>query len=81
MDPERFQDSSTGQLIRVGRGETAYWAFVPHPLPPRLEVDAVLIRSLSEADRAIGELAGLGRTMPNPPLLWERSLGSDTLSP
>jgi Fic family protein len=32
-------------------------------------MDSTLIRSLSEADRAIGELAGLGRTMPNPHLL------------
>lgn len=69
MDPKRFRNSPSGQLIRVGQGETAYWAFVPHPLPPRLEMNSALIRALSEADRAIGELAGLGRTMPNPHLL------------
>jgi len=56
-------------VIRVGQGQTAYWAFVPNPLPPPLTFDAALIRSLSEADRALGELAGLGRTFPNPHLL------------
>ncbi|MCL6614154.1 MAG: hypothetical protein K6U03_06015 [Firmicutes bacterium] len=39
-------------------------AFVPHPLPPAIELDAGLIRSLSAADRRLGELAGLCRAMP-----------------
>jgi len=69
MNPERFRNSSAGKVIQVGRGEAAYWAFVPHSLPPPLELDRSLIRQLSEADRALGELAGLGRTMPNPHLL------------
>ena len=69
MNPDRFHGGSAGQVIRVGQGEMAYWAFVPHPLPPDLKPDSALVRSLSEADRAIGELAGLGRTMPNPHLL------------
>lgn len=69
MNPERFQNSSSGQLLKVGQGNTAYWAFVPHPLPPALPLDAELIRTLSDSDRALGELAGLGRAMPNPHLL------------
>ncbi len=69
MDIDRFRNSSAGQIIRVGQGETAYWAFVPHPLPPALPLDAELVRTLSDADRALGELAGLGRAMPNPHLL------------
>ena len=55
--------------MQVGQGETAYWAFVPQPLPPALAFDSGLVRTLSEADRALGELAGLGRTLPNPQLL------------
>jgi Fic family protein len=39
---------------------------VPIPLPPDLPLDKGLVRTLSDADRALGELAGLGRTMPNP---------------
>lgn len=69
MDPERFGKSTAGQVIRVGQGEAAYWAFVPHPLPPRLTADWELTGVLSEADRALSELAGLGRSMPNPHLL------------
>jgi Fic family protein len=69
MDPDRFRKSPTGALIRVGQGEIAYWAFVPNSLPPPLPVDWDLARSLSGADRALSELAGVGRTMPNPHLL------------
>ncbi|RME90529.1 MAG: Fic family protein [Anaerolineae bacterium] len=69
MNPERFRDSKSGQVIQVGKGKTAYWAFVPHPLPPNIPPDWGLTRALSEADRALSELAGLGRTMPNPHLL------------
>lgn len=69
MNLERFQNSSAGRLLKVGQGQAAYWAFVPYPLPPALEFDSELVRALSEADRALGELAGLGRNMPNPHLL------------
>ncbi len=69
MNPERFHNSSSGRVIRVGQGEAAYWAFIPNPLPPTLPADWELIRTLSAADRALSELAGLGRTMPNPHLL------------
>jgi len=69
MDPDRFRESPSGELIRVGQGKAAYWAFVPDPLPPPLPLDWDLAGSLSEADRALSELAGVGRTMPNPHLL------------
>ena len=69
MNAERFRNSPSGRLLKVGQGDAAYRAFVPNPLPPALNLDAKLIRILSGADRALGELAGLGRTMPNPELL------------
>lgn len=69
MNLERFQNSPVGQVVKVGHGKEAYWAFVPNPLPPSLRWDEELVSILSEADRALGELAGLGRTMPNPHLL------------
>jgi len=50
----------------VGGGRSA---FVPAPLPPKLAYGSPLVAALSEADRALGELAGLGRTLPNPYLL------------
>src|SRR3989337_3721956 len=69
MNPERFKDSPSGRLWKVGQVEAAYWAFVPHRLPPALPTEKELLRILSDADRALGELAGLGRAMPNPHLL------------
>jgi len=69
INAERFRNSPSGRLLKVGQGDAAYRAFVPNALPPALNLDAKLIRILSGADRALGELAGLGRTMPNPELL------------
>jgi Fic family protein len=69
MNPDRFKDSPSGRVIQVGQGDSAYSAFVPNPLPPSLVFDSALIRLLSDADRALGELAGLGRALPNPHLL------------
>ncbi len=66
MHPEDFEASPAGRCIRTPRG---YWAFVPHPLPPSLELNWSLVRLLSEADRALSELAGAGRLLPNPHLL------------
>lgn len=56
-------------MIRVGRGKEAYWAFVPHDLPPALDWDTKLVSVVAEAERSLGELAGLGRNIPNPHLL------------
>jgi Fic family protein len=61
-----YFDSPTGQVVRTLDDA---WAFVPHPLPPALTWTPDLINALSEADRALGELAGLGRTLVNPNLL------------
>jgi Fic family protein len=68
MKPERFENPS-GRLVQERHDHTVYHAFVPNPLPPTLEVDTALVRALSDADRALGELAGLGRAIPNPHLL------------
>ena len=69
MRPASFTEQAPGRVVRVGEGKTAYWAFVPDPLPPRMAYTPRLIRRLSEADRAVGELAGLGRALSNPWLL------------
>lgn len=69
MKPDDFSKEAPGQVIRVGQGDLAYWAYAPAPLPPRLQLDAQLWRVLSSADRAIGELGGLGYNVSNPHLL------------
>jgi Fic family protein len=50
------------------RGE-GFSAFVPDPLPPDLTWTPELVRALSDADRAVGRLAGEGGRLPNPHLL------------
>ena len=49
--------------------QSNYSAFVPAPLPPKLEWTPRLIRVLSDADRLIGKLAGEGGRLPNPHVL------------
>jgi Fic family protein len=56
----------TGREIRIPEG---YAAFLPDPLPPEVDYTPTLVRALSDADRAIGRLAGEGGRLPNPHLL------------
>jgi len=55
------------------------YAHVPDPLPPRLEWTPALMRSISEADRLIGWLAGEGRRLPNPHLLMRPFLAREAV--
>ncbi len=66
MDTALFKKSPSGKMIRATGG---YWAFVPGPLPPKLEWDDALVSVMSRADIALGTLSGLGETLPNPHLL------------
>jgi Fic family protein len=66
MNPVKFNSSSSGKVVRMPQG---YWAFLPAPLPLRLEYPPALVSALSTADRAMGELKGLGGTLTNPHLL------------
>jgi len=66
MLPSDFSSNSPGRVVRASTG---YWAYVPNPLPPPVEVDWTLAEPLAEASRRLGELAGLTRTLPNPHLL------------
>ena len=62
----RTQRQPHGRRIQAPGG---YFAYVPEPLPPRMEWRPELVASLSAADRAIGRLAGEGQRLPNPHLL------------
>jgi Fic family protein len=66
MDPSDFTDDAPGELVKTIEG---FWAFVPQPLPPQLDIGATTISKLSAADFALGELRGLGRMLPNAQLL------------
>jgi Fic family protein len=56
MDPKDFTSPEAGKCVRtIGR----FWAFVPALLPPSLSLDRPLVLALSQADAALGEVAGL----------------------
>jgi Fic family protein len=66
MDVTKLSKSPAGKVIKAPQG---YWAFVPNPLPPKVDYTLGLVSSLSEADRALGALEGMGRILPNANLL------------
>jgi len=66
VDASALTDKAPGRLIGTVQGRKA---FVPNPLPPALTWDNALAATVSAADRALGQLAGLGHGMPNPHLL------------
>jgi len=55
-----------GRSVPTSRGAPA---FLPAPLPPPISWSPTLLRALSDADRALGRLAGEGGRLPNPHLL------------
>jgi Fic family protein len=66
---EYFSADAPGRLVRSLQG---YWTYEPNPLPPpesALGLSFSLARELEDARGAIGELAGVGRMLPNPHLL------------
>lgn len=60
-------NSRAGRTIQQGTG---YLSFLPAPLPPMplISYDQEMIQSLSAADMALGQLAGVASLLPNPDL-------------
>ncbi len=69
MDNGQVTKNAPGKIVQSWHEGVTYLAFAPNPLPPSLAFDTMFVHVLSEADRALGELAGLGRTIVNPQLL------------
>jgi Fic family protein len=72
LNPRDFSAPEAGRVVQTPQG---FWAFVPAPLPPKLNYDADFVTLLSRADAALSELSGIGRILPNPHLLiapWVR---------
>ncbi|MHC5119992.1 MAG: Fic family protein [Planctomycetota bacterium] len=55
----------SGKFIKCA----GYESFIPNALPPDIDWNERLARSLSDADRLIGQLSGEGKQLPNPHLL------------
>ena len=66
MKSSDITDSIFGHLVPTTGGQMA---FVPDNLPPQLQWTSELVTALSDADRAIGQLHGVGLNLPNPNLL------------
>ena len=66
MKSSDITDSSFGHLVPTTGGQIA---FVPDKLPPQIQWTSELVTALSDADRAIGQLHGIGLNLPNPNLL------------
>lgn len=63
MKPKDFLNPSTGQIIRSPK---EYWAFIPAPLPPKINWTSDLVTLAGEAERTLAELAWIGRNFPEP---------------
>ena len=61
----RIMKKPSGKFIQC----TGYESFMPNALPPEIDWTDQLIRSLSDADRLVGQLSGEGKQLPNPHLL------------
>ncbi|MDA0770090.1 MAG: Fic family protein [Chloroflexi bacterium] len=66
MSMQRLRESPIGDLASIGNGQFAY---VPLELPRSLKLTSPTISALDRASRAVGVLAGVGETIPNPNLL------------
>ena len=49
MRPESFTKSAPGQVVQAESKGRSYWAFVPDPLPPKLDVDWELATLVADA--------------------------------
>ncbi len=62
MDPKEFEGSPSGRLVPAVHGQMA---FVPNPLPPRLNFTECMMQ-VDRASMAIAELKGMSYKVPNP---------------
>ncbi len=61
-------------------GPHGYWAYHPEPLPRSYVLKPETVLRLSDADRALGRLAGAGRLLPNPHLLIQPYVAREALA-
>jgi len=68
MAMPKLESNRTGNIILQPSG---YNAFIPHKLSEHdlgIKIDHKMIQLISEADRALGELIGITKTIPDPDL-------------
>ena len=84
MDLKRFRNSPIGTLVpvRVHDGDTLYEheAFVPAPLPARIDLSQEAWSLVTTASAAVARLDGAAHRLPNPYLLVRPSLVEEAVS-
>ena len=68
MDPQRFVSEAFGKVVKTP-GRFGFYTYLPVSMPRSMQLSEMTVQCLSEADRALGRLAGAGRLLPNPHLL------------
>ena len=79
MEVARYPASEFGRARRTG-GRHGYVAYFPAPIPRSLELPNATVRLLADAEGSLGQLAGVGRLLPNPELLIRPYLLREALS-
>jgi Fic family protein len=79
VDPTRFVAPSLGKVVKTP-GPYGFFTYLPAPLPRKMTLSSSSVLVLSEADRALGRLAGAGRLLPNPHLLVDPYVAREALS-
>src|SRR5919106_6094576 len=72
----RANKPASGRRVPIGGGVDA---FIPDPLPPRVEWTPTLVRVLSEADRLLSRLAGEAGRLPKPEILLRPLLSREAV--
>ena len=79
MDPTKFVAPDWGRAIRT-LSPAPYVALVPERVPRLLALSPTTVMRLSEADAALGRLAGSGRLLPDPHLLVNAYITREAVS-
>ncbi|HEX5609766.1 MAG TPA: Fic family protein [Solirubrobacterales bacterium] len=79
MDSARYPKSRFGQARRTP-GRHGYVAYFPASIPRTLELPGSTVKLLAEAEGSLGQLAAVGRLIPNPDLLLRPYLLREAVS-
>lgn len=84
MDVERFKDSPIGRLVEVTVSDAGrdyhHFAYVPEPLPSKIDLSPNTQRFHDEALLALGRLDGLAGRLPEPALLARPAIREEAVS-
>lgn len=68
-----------GEVVRT-LGDQGFFAYLPSGIPREIELESRTVLLLSDADDALGRLAGVGRLLPNPHLLASAYLTQEAVA-